>query len=343
MMVAVNVLRRGDAAKCRKRFGAVPTSDALQLLPFNATGQAWRDARRNRIGASELPTILGVPGAYGSPFALWWAKREGWETESTEEMSMGLRLEPIIGDRWKDENPGALLFRPGAALFGHPSLSWLCCTPDFLAVSEGWEPYCGAVPCTCGSCLRARPVECKAYEGGQWGMPGTDEVPPHIRLQVRVQCAVLGADMGYVVRMSGKRVRTFIVPAEPLTADEISRGHLFHLSIARDDPPGLDDTAATETALGRLYADLDPEGVAEVPLSAAIEYRLALAACRAAESRKQRAVNTLRALMGTAKTATADGVDVAERRVGKRAGYQVAPKVIDGLWPKKAGLEKLDG
>jgi hypothetical protein len=138
-------------------------------------------------------------------------------------------------------------------------------------------------------------------------------------------------------------VRTFIVPAEPLTADEISRGHLFHLSITADDPPGLDDTAATETALGRLYADLDPEGVAEVPLSAAVEYRLALAACRAAESRKQRAVNTLRSLMGTAKTATADGVDVAERRVGKRAGYQVAPKVIDGLWPKTAGLEKLDG
>lgn len=342
-MPTINLLRGGDAAKCRKRFGRVPTSRALQLLPAKASGAEWRAARRVRLGASELPTVLGVPGAYGSPFALWWAKVSGWEDPGTEEMAMGLRLEPVIGQVWQEQNPGAMLFRPGAALFGHPDLPWLCCTPDFLAVGEGWEPYCGAVPCTCGQCLRAEPVECKAYDGGTgWGAPGTDEVPPHIKVQVRVQCAVLGAARGHVVRMQGKRVRTYTIPAVELTAEERAAGEAFVRSLAAEEPPALDGTKATETALGRLYADVDEESMVEVPLSLAIEYRLAQAAVRASAERAQRATNRLRSAMGNVAKAAVDGEVVATRRIYKNHGYTVAPYIVDAIFPKKKGLEALD-
>jgi predicted phage-related endonuclease len=338
-MAAVNLLRGTAAARCRARFGAVPKSSALQLLPSTATGEQWRAARRERLGASELPTVLGVPGAYGSPFQLWWAKRSGWDVEGTEEMSMGLRLEPVIGEVWAERNPEAMLFRPGAALFGHPTLPWVCCTPDYLAVRRGVVEH---GPVVRGEVI-AEPVECKAYEGGKgWGEKGTDQVPPHIAVQVRVQCAILGARQGHVVRMQGKRITTYTVPAQPLTVAELGQGEAFVRSLSTGEPPALDSLRATEEALTRIYADLDEDAVADVPLSVAVEYTLALRGARVAEARKQEAVNRLRAAMGVAATARADGLEIATRRVGKRAGYTVPSQTIDAIYPKTRNLEGLD-
>lgn len=337
-MPATNVLRRADAAKARKRFGAVPTSEALQLLPHNASGSAWADMRRRGVGASELPTVVGVPGAYGSRFQLWWSKTAGWEMEGTEEMAMGTALEPVIGAVWQERNPHAMLCRPGAALFAHPVHPWLMCTPDFLAVSEGWEPYCAARPCVCGACLTAEPVECKAYDGGKgWGKPGTDEVPLHIAVQLSVQCYVLGARRGHVVRMRGKKVTAYTLDftAGALTTQYLTEGLAFVRSMVDRVPPPLDATGATEDALARLYADLDEDGREPFELSEVLDYRLALAAVNDAERRKQAVVNRIRQRLGAAKTGLdPDGEPFVERRVYKRRAYDVPAGVVDALYPK---------
>jgi predicted phage-related endonuclease len=324
-MVAVNVLGGADAVHARRIFGTVPTSTALQLLPRSATGAEWRGTRRWGVGASELPTVCQIPGSYGSPFALWWAKREGWETPETEEMLMGLRLEGVIGEVWEERNLDARLYRPRAALFGHPVETWMLCTPDFIGVCEGddGQPVIW-------------PVECKAYEGGRgWGEPGTDQVPPHIGLQVEAQCEILGATRWDVVRLQGKKVTIYTGTAAGILPDYLTRGRDFARSLKDGPPPPLDATEATEGALGRLFADMDEEAKQVLPMSVAVEYRLALKAEREAAIRKQRAVNAVRSHLGVAKTGVdPDGLEVLERRVFKRRGYSVPAGVIDAIYPK---------
>ncbi len=70
-------------------------------------------------------------------------------------------------------------------------------------------------------------------------------------------------------------------------------------------------------------------------LSEALEYRLALAAVKEAESRKQAVVNHIRQRLGTAKTGLdPDGVSFVERRVYKRRAYDVPAGIVDALYPK---------
>jgi len=346
-MVAVNLFRGQAAVKVRARFGAVPKSDAVFLLPASATGAQWREARRLRVGASELPTILGTEGAYGSPFHLWWQKTSGWESPEDEAMEMGRRLEPLIAEVWSERHPDAMVLRPGAALYGHPLYPWLCATPDYLAVRSvvtgvtaepvgedgGDEPvhHFGVV---------VEPVECKAYDGGSgWGKPGTDEVPPHIAVQVQVQCSVLGAARGHVVRMRGKRITAYTLEFGgadrwALPAHWVAAGATFAESLGKGIAPPLDGSSATEKTLARLYDDFDPDAQVNIPLSAVLEYRLAMAGVREAEQRKQAAVNLIRGMLGDAgKGVDEDGRVFVERRRYKRAGYEVAPGEVDALFP----------
>jgi predicted phage-related endonuclease len=344
-MPMLNVLRGRDAAKARERFGVVPKSEALQLLPAGTDELAWQARRREGLGASELPTVLNIEGSYGSPFALWWAKTSGWDSEGSEQMDMGTRLEPVIGEVWQERNPDALLCRPGAALYAHPLHTWLMCTPDFLAVRSA--PVAvdvaptgadgGDEPVTRFDVV-VEPVECKAYDGGTgWGTPGTDQVPPHIALQVAVQCFILGARRGHVVRMKGKKITTYTLDQTvPFPAAYLGAGAEFVRSMRDGQPPALDGTDATERALARIYADMDPEAEAVFPLYDVLEFKLAAEALAAAKARYALIKNKVRSGLGDAKTGVGPDGPFIERRIYKRPGYEVPPCVIDALYPKGA-------
>lgn len=348
-----SAIRPEDHAAVLARFGAMPTTSAVGLLPpppsaadgdspdallraHEAWHEAWIALRRNGIGASEVATAAGVPGAYGSPFALWWQKKTGLRIESgnDEVMVMGTRLEEIIGETWQARNPDALLVRPGAGLYAHAASPWIVATPDFLAVymvpGDPWP--------------HIAPVECKAYEGGKgWGTPGTDQVPPHIKVQVLMQIDVLGATRGYVARMQGKRITLYTIDAYPRDDEGQLRAWLHHLqsraaafvdSLKGDVPPPIDSSDATEAALAQQYADMHEDERATVSADLALAYRVALAEAREAQERLSLLKNRVRAAIGKAEFATdPNGVIIAQRRRYKRGAYTVAAKEIDGLWP----------
>lgn len=342
-----------DAEKVKARFGALPTTHGVPLIgpppkPADSMSpdadliaherwyQAWKDLRRKGIGASEVATVNGVPGAYGSPFALWWQKKTGLEVAQGNDdiMAMGTRLEEVIGQVWQERNPDALLVRPGAGLFQHPNVPWLMATPDFLAVYPvADDPWPSVAP-----------VECKAYDGGKgWGTPGTDEVPPHILVQILMQIDVLGAERGYCARMQGKRITLYTIEAYP-TNDEGRRRAMIHhwmsqaaafvASLAADVPPPIDGSSATEATLAAQHSNIVADERAMVSGDLAFRYRAALADVRDAKARLLQRKNLLREAMGEAEYATdPDGIVIAQRRHYKRAGYTVAPAEIDGVWP----------
>jgi predicted phage-related endonuclease len=340
--------KRGDAATIRRKFGSLPSTHARPVLPANATRAEWLAARREGIGASELAAVLGVPGAYGSPFSTWWSKVGDWEvTEQTPEMLMGVRLEPLIGETWQEQNPSTVLCRPAAALFASHDVPWMLCTPDFLAVTRDSVRCHYPLECEHTNPALAcfipviEPVECKAYDGGTgWGTPGTDEVPPHIDVQITAQCIVLGARRGHVVRLRNKRVTTYTIEMTMdrlLEADIwIERGWAFMDSIRRNQPPPIDGHDATEATLTTMYEEFDPDGVAYFAASAVHEYQAALDDVRKAKDHLRVVKNHIRHDLGVAKAKTGAGPDgdpFIERRRYPRKPYTVPEGTVDALYP----------
>jgi putative phage-type endonuclease len=145
---------------------------------------AWHDARRGSLGASEVAAVLGL-SKWQTPLAVYNAKN-GRPTEIAENLAYwGHHLEDAIA-RWVvDYHPEVGKVRPG---FSARSVAWpwLTATPDRIAVADG----------------AVIPLELKtssAYSKGDWA----DGVPAWYNAQVQAQIAVLGAPYGLLAVLHG--------------------------------------------------------------------------------------------------------------------------------------------
>lgn len=337
-------LTRSDNARARRRFGATPRTLALPVLPYDEYGTAaWVIERRAMVGASELAAVLGV-SPHASPFSLWWAKTLGWGTEQSFGMMIGHELEPVIARVFGATRPDLLLCRANGSLWRHPEVAWLGCSPDYLAVVEDVESPTPADPRGYGPpTVHIEPVECKSDEGGKgWGVPGTDQVPLHHRVQLIQQCAVFGAPRGHLVRMAGKRFSAYVVEydheAQRTMMGWMVEGQRFVDSLDGGEPPDVDEHRATGDALRELYASTvedenDPASRVIVPAALRERYDRTLAETKVAEAAERGVKNELRAALGSARWGLDDEGNLwCERRQGKRAGYTVGPTPTDGLY-----------
>lgn len=141
---------------------------------------AWLSERRNAIGASDVAAILGV-----SPWqSAWdvWADKTGRLSEWTgnEATRLGQHFEKAVLDV-AEEQLGEI--RRNVRIV-HESL-----------------PVASTLDAQCVGSLR--PVEAKTtgLAGpvyGDWGDPGTDEVPQNYLVQVHAQLLCTGADLAYL-------------------------------------------------------------------------------------------------------------------------------------------------
>src|SRR3990167_10286820 len=78
------------------------TTDAITC----ADRPSWLEARRQGLGASDAPVILGL-SPWKTPLALYAEKLglEIEEPEQTEAMAWGLRLQPVIIAAFQEQNP----------------------------------------------------------------------------------------------------------------------------------------------------------------------------------------------------------------------------------------------
>lgn len=329
-----------------------PRTQAVPVLKGAAAAdpEAWALARDAGIGASDIGVIMGL-SSFASPYSLWWAKHLHWRLPMTEAMADGHAHESMIVGEFRERHPELYVAKPEVPLWRHPDYDWALCTPDYLAVQIGpphvlLGPYGSAEEVRA---LRAEmprqhilgaeivPVELKWDAGKGWGASGTDEVPENYRLQVMWQAWIFGASGGWLVRRSptGRdRYREYWIPVDMNDImDCIAAGRSFVSSLDTGVSPDPDGSRATERALQDINAAVVPGTVATVPPALAEMWARARDDVRTAEAYKREMDNRLREVLGTAERGIhADtGSVFVERRISKRAGYEVAPALVDSL------------
>ena len=137
-----------------------------------------KEMRRSGIGASEGAAVLGfVPGAIEV-----WERKMGvapeWEGNSLTEF--GLRIERVLGEAWKERNPGYDIFTPGT--LRHATVPVALASLDRVVVPLG---------------RRAREVWIEGLEmkvsfhnAREFGESGSDEVPERFTVQTQWQMEV---------------------------------------------------------------------------------------------------------------------------------------------------------
>lgn len=162
-----------------KRKAADPRIARFVINPHIPGSKEWLDVRRQGLGASEVPAILGM-SKYQSPVDVWLEKTgrfQGARTDSPQ-AKVGRHAESMIAGLYAAEANQMLVDVPSIR---HSTLSFLFASGDRMAVSSSKESRDPA------SWLF--PVEIK-NRGGMprgWGEPGTDQVPDDIAVQVHVQ------------------------------------------------------------------------------------------------------------------------------------------------------------
>jgi predicted phage-related endonuclease len=240
--------------------------------------------RRTYIGASEVAAALGL-SPWNDPVGLAldkWGERE--PKESSFRMRLGLLVEPVIGDLYRQET-GAMLRAGGSRtrrMKGHP---WLACHPDFFVM-----PGPGLVQAKLSD----------EFDG---------EVPLHYRLQGIAEIAVTGAPWIDFAVLEARDFKIYRVTPEPgevedLVADldDYWNGYI----VPKILPP---PSAESGAALRSRYAK--PEKVGKIG-SAAQGQKLAKIADLKAEQKRlheeeKRLANEIKAAIGSAHYLEADG------------------------------------
>jgi len=170
-------------------------TDPLPAEPFNRYGPfivhspAWHEHRRLCIGASEVSSILGAPGAYQTPLQVWADKRGVFEEEEYADdkkdwLHFGNVLEPVISDEYEVRS-------------GYPvaveDQQFISCEHHFLGCSlDRWTWVEGA----------RGPLDLKntsLFMKEDW----EDAAPLRYQIQVQAQMAVTGCDIGALAVLIG--------------------------------------------------------------------------------------------------------------------------------------------
>lgn len=274
------------------------------------------------LGGTAIAAIAGL-SPYRAPIDVWRdlapEARGGRTFTGNTATEWGTRLEDAICEGYTAQTGRRLIRRNEVVLEDHP---FIRLHPDRLVVGEP-----GVFDAKSGMDTRG------------YGEPGSDEVPPHVRVQLVCYTGASGrawwevAHMGAAVWSRGLDV--YHGDHDPtlygrLVAVAVDFWHEHHL---KDVPPPPDGTDAYR----RFLADRFPRGDADIervatPEEALLveEYVAAGEAVRAAEAHKDEVGNRLRAAMAEASVLLAPAGKVTLRVVPKAAWKAIAEKVAAG-------------
>lgn len=281
---------------------------AVSLGRFEPGSPEWHEARRGRLGGSEIAAVLGL-SPFESRFSLWHRKAGAiGPVEETPEMEWGKRLEPVILGKFAEVHPELdIANQPGT--FTHSERTWQVANPDAVAAD----------------CI----IEAKfSLFGDDFGEPGTDEVPVYYRTQALWYADVLELDViHFAVLVGGHDYREYVVHHD---ADECAfmrqAAEQFLDDIANNVRPDIDEHAATYQTIKELHPEIDGTDVevADETASRFIASRLLL---DAAKAQVQEATSVLADEMGDARRAVWDGQTIATRQTrGDGSPFVVAAR-----------------
>lgn len=197
------------------------SADLIQADAKLLTREQWLAARRNSIGASDCPAVMGQ-SPYRTPLQVY-ADKLGLlpDEPETPQQRRGNRLEPLVLEDYADHVGYAIEQRQ--VFVRHPRKPWMTATLDAVRPD-------------------GRPVEVKtvgAFRARDWGEEGTDEVPGHVLLQVHHQLIVTEQPVADIaVLIGGETFRVHTVKADPeIAAMILAKEEAFWSCVSREIPP----------------------------------------------------------------------------------------------------------
>lgn len=302
------------------------------IKPNTSPWLAWR---AQGITATDVAAILGL-SSWASSFSLWWRKAGDraavaagdvlQEMERSQRWELGHRAEPLIEGFYRDEVlPEGHRIGSGGCWQQRGPLSWARATPDrVLYKGRSRAPY--AV------------LEFKTDAGHGFGEDNGDglpEIPVYYRAQVLWEMAVVGVDVGWLSVLTGRmEIKHYKITPQTDEIDTlIGAAWEFQRSLDAGEPPDVDDSEHTTTALKTLHTGAD--GEADVDGDTVARWREVTEELGVLSAEKTALTNALLAQAGDAKTLMCDGQKVATRSVFQRKATD-----HDAV---KAALESLAG
>jgi putative phage-type endonuclease len=184
--------------------------------------EAQRLKRHEGLGASDSAIIMGYSN-YKTPYQLYLEKTGviTADDEITEAQYWGNALEPIIINRFAEENDVTITF-PDTVY--HPDYHYI------FANLDGWIESESAV------------IEVKSansFQRKEWDMALTDGIPTAYLIQIAKQCLITNATRGYcAVLIGGMEYKQFIYERDRVLEDLILQSDIsFWHGIQNGIPP----------------------------------------------------------------------------------------------------------
>lgn len=214
---------------------------------------AWKKARKQGVGASEVAAIFGAGYASQSIVTVWASKTGAAQIKYDEAtlriFKRGHKLEQIIASEFADET-GLQIYNPGKfTVFQHAEIDHLFATLDRYVI----HPEHGPIP-----------LELKAVNGrlrGEWSDGG--ELPLKFQIQCQAQMDCTGTGYCYLAALIGGD--EFVYRLIERNQDFIDAmhgrlGEFWWYVIACEIPP-VDESEATSKMLGLIYPHDDGQAV----------------------------------------------------------------------------------
>lgn len=268
------------------------------------------DLRRSGLGGTDASAVLGL-NPWRTPLQVWSEKRgEAPPVEQTPAMRWGLVLEPVIAEEYSLQT-GRKLWTP-EQVYHHPLHDFLVGSPDRLVIGE------------------PRGVEVKTANGfmaSEWGPAGTDQVPQHYLIQCLHYMAVTGLRVwDLAVLIGGSDFRIYTIRWDDEAGSQLVAALCAwwdrHMVQGIEPPAMRGDVEWLNRRFPREALDLAPASTEAFLL--ATEYKLANAAMKDAEARKDAAAAALKQLIGERQGLAGEGWSITWKanRDSERTDWQ---------------------
>jgi len=244
--------------------------------------------RHKRLGSADIAALIGLEGAFGSPYSVWHAKTHETSVEENDAMRWGKRLEPLILEEYSLHESAGLILNTQAH---HTYAGWPVASATLDAVAiVGDKPVA---------------VEAKTTRDFGWS-----EVPASYQAQVQWQMGISGLTEAHVAVLFKPvtRFEVFSIPFDPKTFAGMLKlaREFWNNHVLTGIPPEADGHPATTEAL--KYYDATDEAVEIDHLADAIKERSQLAlSIKALEERKAEIDNRIKATLGECSTGLIGG------------------------------------
>lgn len=247
----------------------------------------WVEKRKGKISASNVAAIIGLK-PFGKTPIVAWQQIMGFSPQVADKphLRMGKKVEAVIAELYS-EDASVSLIKPEEPMI-HPSLPWLCGTPDGLIVGQEKG-------------IEIKNVGEHMLHG--WGKPGTDEIPDYYLTQVATYMAITGYDeFDVVASLAGAYPVVYPIHRDRQLENDILKAldEWYVIHIAGNTPPEPDVTDNYAEYLKHRYTRNEkPLKKADVVIESAMaNLYQARMDYDEAEERKLLYENTIKAFVG---------------------------------------------